>query len=230
MDLIVLHLKNLILLKSYNNEKLITFAEYKEAMKEGQKEIYYAIGKNKENVSKLPQMDLVKSKEYDVLILSDDVDEFMIQVLKDYEGISFKSINQGDLDLIDEDEAKKIDELNEEKKTLLENVKNALPNVKDVILSKRLVDSPCCLTADGDLSFEMERVLKAQHHDIKADRILELNPNHPIFVKLEATYNIDKELADKYTNILYTQALLQEGILPDDPQEFANNLCDLLLK
>ena len=154
----------------------------------------------------------------------------MIQVLKDYEGINFKSINQGDLDLIDEEESKKIDELKEEKKSLLENVKNALPNVKDVVLSKRLVDSPCCLTADGDVSFEMERVLKAQHHDIKADRILELNPNHPVFTKLEATYNIDKELADKYTNILYTQALLQEGILPDDPQEFAKNLCDLLLK
>ena len=223
-------LKDLVLLKSYNEDKLITFAEYKEAMKEGQKEIYYAIGKTKEAVSKLPQMDLVKSKEYDVLILSDDVDEFMIQVLKNYEDINFKSINQGDLDLIDEEESKKIDELKEEKKTLLENVKNALPNVKDVILSKRLVDSPCCLTADGDVSFEMERVLKAQHHDIKADRILELNPNHPVFTKLEATYNIDKELADKYTNILYTQALLQEGILPDDPQEFAKNLCDLLLK
>lgn len=223
-------LKDLVLLKSYNEDKLITFAEYKEAMKEGQKEIYYAIGKTKEAVSKLPQMDLVKAREYDVLVLSDDVDEFMIQVLKDYEGINFKSINQGDLDLIDEEESKKIDELKEEKKSLLENVKNALPNVKDVVLSKRLVDSPCCLTADGDVSFEMERVLKAQHHDIKADRILELNPNHPVFTKLEATYNIDKELADKYTNILYTQALLQEGILPDDPQEFAKNLCDLLLK
>ncbi|MBQ9124308.1 MAG: molecular chaperone HtpG [Acholeplasmatales bacterium] len=223
-------LKDLVLLKSYNADKLITFAEYKEAMKEGQKEIYYAIGKTKEAVSKLPQMDLVKAREYDVLVLSDDVDEFMIQVLKDYEGINFKSINQGDLDLIDEEESKKIDELKEEKKSLLENVKNALPNVKDVVLSKRLVDSPCCLTADGDVSFEMERVLKAQHHDIKADRILELNPNHPVFTKLEATYNIDKELADKYTNILYTQALLQEGILPDDPQEFAKNLCDLLLK
>ena len=223
-------LKDLVLLKSYNADKLITFAEYKEAMKEGQKEIYYAIGKTKEAVSKLPQMDLVKAREYDVLVLSDDVNEFMIQVLKDYEGINFKSINQGDLDLIDEEESKKIDELKEEKKSLLENVKNALPNVKDVVLSKRLVDSPCCLTADGDVSFEMERVLKAQHHDIKADRILELNPNHPVFTKLEATYNIDKELADKYTNILYTQALLQEGILPDDPQEFAKNLCDLLLK
>ncbi len=224
-------LKDLIILNSFNQEKRITFSEYKEAMAEGQKAIYYATGKDKDSVSKLPQMDLVKAKGYDVLILSDDVDEFMLQILKSYDDLEFKSINSGDLDLIDEEEAKKIDELKEEKKDLLENVKNALPDVKNVILSKRLVDAACCVSTEGEISFEMERVLKAQNHsNVKAERVLELNPNHPVFTKLEATYNIDKDLADRYAKLLYTQALLVEGILPENPQEFAKDICELLIK
>ena len=223
-------LKDLIIFNSYNTEKPITFSEYVEAMKEGQKDIYYAIGKDKASVEKLPQMDLVKSKGYDVLILADDVDEFMIQVLKKYNDHDFKSINSGDLGLIDEEESKKIDELKETKKSLLESVKASLPGVKDVILSKRLVDAPCCLASDGEISFEMERVLKQQHSEVKADRILELNPNHPVFKKLEDAYDTSKELGDKYSNILYADALLQEGILPDDPKAFGEALCELLLK
>ncbi len=223
-------LKDLIIFNSYNTEKPITFSEYVEAMKEGQKDIYYAIGKDKAFVEKLPQMDLVKSKGYDVLILADDVDEFMIQVLKKYNDHDFKSINSGDLGLIDEEESKKIDELKETKKSLLESVKASLPGVKDVILSKRLVDAPCCLASDGEISFEMERVLKQQHSEVKADRILELNPNHPVFKKLEDAYDTSKELGDKYSNILYADALLQEGILPDDPKAFGEALCELLLK
>ena len=223
-------LKDLIIFNSYNTDKPITFSEYVEAMKEGQKDIYYAIGKNKEVVEKLPQMDLVKSKGYDVLILSDDVDEFMIQVLKNYNDHNFKSINSQDLDLIDEEESKKIDELKETKKSLLEKVKEALPGVKDVVLSKRLVDAPCCLASDGEISFEMERVLKQQHSEVKAERILELNPNHNVFNKLEEAYDNDKALGDKYARLLYTNALLQEGILPDDPKAFSEALCELLLK
>ena len=136
-------LKDLIILSSLNKDKRISFAEYKEAMVEGQKEIYYAVGKDKEAVLKLPQMDLIKNKGYDVLILADDVDEFMLQVLTEYDGVKFKSINQGDLDLIDKDQAKKIDELKEEKKDILEDLKKALPECKDVIFSKRLVEAPC---------------------------------------------------------------------------------------
>ena len=223
-------LKDLVILDSYNEDKKITFAEYKEAMKEGQKAIYYASGKDKAAVERLPQMDLIKSKGYDVLILSDDVDEFMIQVLKDYDSVEFKSINQGDLDLISEEDSKKADELKEAKKDLLENVKTALNDVKDVIISKRLVDAPCCLSSEGGLSFEMERVLKQQNHEVKADRILELNPNHPVFNKLEEAYDFDKSLGDKYAKILYAQALLMEGILPDNPQELSKDICELLIK
>ena len=224
-------LKDLIILNSLNEEKRITFAEYKEKMVEGQKEIYYAIGKDKESVLNLPQMDLIKNKGYDVLILADDVDEFMIQMLGEYDEVKFKSINQGDLDLIDEEESKKIDELKETKKDLLESIKTNLPEVKEVILSKRLVDAPCCLSAGEGLSFEMERVLQAQNPNraIKAERILEINPNHEVFKAIEKAYEADSESVNKYANILYTQALLMEGILPSNPKEFANILSELMI-
>ncbi len=224
-------LKDLIILSSLNKDKRISFAEYKEAMVEGQKEIYYAVGKDKEAVLKLPQMDLIKNKGYDVLILADDVDEFMLQVLTEYDGVKFKSINQGDLDLIDEDQAKKIDELKEEKKDILEDLKKALPECKDVIFSKRLVEAPCCLTAAEGLSFEMERVLAAQHQGrgMKAERILEINPSHRVFQAMEKAYEADKDCLEKYAKLLYTQALLMEGILPTDPKEFSESLCELMI-
>ena len=223
-------LKDLIILLSFNQDKKITFAEYKEAMPEGQKEIYYAVGKDKNSVLNLPQMDLIKNKGYDVLILSDDVDEFMIQVLSEYDGVKFKSINQGDLDLIDEEESKKIDELKETKKDLISDLKNVLPECKDVVLSKRLTDAPCCLTAAEGLSFEMERVLSRQNDkELKAERILEINPNHEVFKAIEKAYENNKESLAKYANLLYTQALLMEGILPTDPKDFSNTLCELMI-
>lgn len=224
-------LKDLIILPSINQEKKITFQEYRDAMKEGQKEIYYAVGKDKAAVLNLPQMDLIKKQEYDVLVLTDDVDEFMIQILGEYDGVKFKSINQGDLDLIDEEEAKKIDELKETKKDILEEIKNVLPECKDVVFSKRLVDAPCCLTASEGLSFEMEKVLAAQggNQMAKAERILELNPNHAVFKAMEDCFNSDKESFTKYAKILYAQACLMEGILPTDPKDLSNTLCELIL-
>ena len=223
-------LKDLILLQSFNDEKNITLLEYKEAMKEGQKAIYYAIGKDKASVDRLPQMDLVKSCGYDVLILSDDVDEFMLNVLKDYEGLELKSINSDDLDLIDEDKSKEIDNLQNEKKDMLDAIKNIASSLESVILSKRLVDAPCCVSTIGEVTFEMERVLKAQNKDIKAQRVLELNPNHPIFAKLEELHSSNSPLLEKYVNILYAEALLQEGILPDDPKALGNAINELLMK
>lgn len=223
-------LKDLVILKSLNQDKQITFSEYLDQMPDEQKAIYYAAGKDKEAILKLPQMDLIKEKGYDVLILSDDIDEFMIQVLKEYEGKQFKSITNEDLDLISDEEKDKINNLNEEKKDLLTKIKETLTDAKDVVISKRLVDAACCLSTDGAISFEMERVLKAQHHDVKADRILELNPNHPVFAKIEEYYNSDEALANKYVKLLYNQALLSEGIIPEDIKEFSKDICDLMLK
>ena len=223
-------LKDLILLRSFNDDKLITFAEYKEKMPEDQKAIYYAVAKDKASAEKLPQMEMVKSKGYDVLILADDVDEFMINVLKEYDEKQFKSINKDDLELLNEEESKKIDEMKEEKKDLLESIKSAIPSAKDVVLSKRLVDAACCVSSTGEITFEMERVLKSQNKDVKADRVFEINPNHAVFGKIEEAYKDNKELGDKLVNILYNEALLQEGILPDDPKAFANAITDLILK
>ena len=223
-------LKDLILLRSFNDDKLITFAEYKEKMTEDQKAIYYAVAKDKASAEKLPQMEMVKSKGYDVLILADDVDEFMINVLKEYDKKQFKSINKDDLELLNEEESKKIDEMKEEKKDLLASIKSAIPSAKDVVLSKRLVDAACCVSSTGEITFEMERVLKSQNKDVKADRVFEINPNHAVFGKIEEAYKDNKELGDKLVNILYNEALLQEGILPDDPKAFANAITDLILK
>ena len=225
-------LKDLILLNSYNEDKLISFAEYKEKAKEDQKAIYYAVAKNKAKASELPQIKLVLDKGYDVLILSDDVDEFMIQVLKEYEGLEFKSINKDDLNLIDEEESKKIDELKEENKDLLASIKESIADCSEVILSKRLVDAPCCVSSKGEISFEMERVLKTQNNnqDIKAERVFEINPNHEIFNVIKDAYQNDKDYASKIVNVLYSQSLLQEGIVPSNVKDVQNNLIDILLK
>lgn len=223
-------LKDLILLRSYNEDKLITFGEYVEKMKEDQKAIYYVVAKDKESASKLPQMDLLTSKGYDVLILSDDVDEFMIQVIKDYNEKEFKSVNKDDLDLLDKEETKKIDKLSKDKKDLLEKIKTDLGSVESVKLSKRLVDAPACVSTEGEITFEMERVLKSQNHEVKAQRVFELNPNHELFSVIEKKYEESPEDAKKLVNILYANALLEEGVIPDDPKAFRNNITELLLK
>ena len=225
-------LKDLILLNSYNEDKLISFAEYKEKAKEDQKAIYYAVAKNKEKASLLPQIKLVLQKGYDVLILSDDVDEFMLQVLKEYEGLEFKSINKDDLNLIDEEESKKIDELKEENKDLLNTIKESISDCSEVVLSKRLVDDPCCVSSKGEISFEMERVLRNQNNngDVKAERVFELNPNHELFNVIKDAYNNDKEYASKIVNVLYANSLLQEGIVPENTKNIQNDIVDILLK
>ncbi len=168
-------LKDLILLYSLNQDKYITFAEYKEKMLEGQKEIYFVSGKTKEQALNLPQMSLLKKKEYDVLLLEDDVDEFMLQTLANYDEVPFKSINQGDLNLLDEEENKKIEEIATSNKELLDYLKESLKDeVSDVVLSKRLVDSACCISSKDGLSLEMEQVLAKQDGYAKAEKVLEL--------------------------------------------------------
>lgn len=224
-------LEDLIILESLNENKNITFAEYKEKMQENQKNIYFVSGKTREQALNLPQMSLLKKKNYDVLILKDDVDEFMLQVMKNYKDIEFKSINQGDLNLLDEEDAKKIDTLNEENKDLLTAIKECLKDdVSDVILSKRLVDGAVCLSSKDGLSIEMEKILKEQDSFAKAERVLELNPNHPIFAKLKELFAADKNSINDYASLLYDQALIIEGLQPKDPVKFANKVSELLLK
>ena len=226
-------LQDLILFKTTNGDDYLTLNEYVESMAEGQECIYYASSKSKEAVIAMPQMDLVKAKGYNVLILTDEIDEFMLQVMMEYKGKKFKSISQGDLDLIDENEEKKIKELTEDKKSILDSLKEALKeDVIDVVLSKRLTESPVCLVSGDGLSFEMEKVLDRMPNakDVKANKILEINPKHKLFEALERLFNDNDPMFKDYAELLYSQALLIEGFKLKDPVKFSNKMCELMIK
>ena len=225
-------LEDLILFTTINKDKSSTLAEYVEAMPEGQKDIYFASAKDKDAVLKLPQIEILKKKGYDVLVLTDHVDEFMLQVMNSYKEHNFKSISQGDLDLVDEEEAKALDKVKDDNKELFDAIKAALPEVKDVIVSKRLTDSPVCLRAGDSLSFEMEKVLN-QMPDAqgeKAGRILEINPDHDLFKSLQSVYEKEPVKIDEYASILFDQALLIAGFSIDDPVEFSNKITKLMIE
>ena len=226
-------LKDLILYRTLNEENYITLKEYVEKMKEGQEFIYYASGKTKEAVMALPQLDLVKKQGYDVLILTDDVDEFLITILSEYDGKKFKSINQGDLGLLSKEEEEKFDSLKEEKKPILEKLKEYLKEeVDDVILSKTLSESPVCLVSGEGLSFEMEKVIERMPNNekVKAKRILEINPRHELFKAIEKVYQSDDTELSDYAHLLYNQALLIEGLPIKDPVDFSNKMVNLMIK
>lgn len=226
-------LQDLLLYKTIKDDSYISLREYVDAMPEGQDHIYFASGKTKEQVLALPQMDLVKKQGYNVLVLVDEVDEFVLQVMRDYDKKEFKSINQGELDLLDEKEKEKIEQLAEDKKSLLERLKEVLKDeVSDVVLSKRLTDSPVCLVSEDGLSFEMEKYIATlpSEEKVKATKVLEINPNHALFKTIEKLFNDnDDDLAD-YAKLLYSQALLIEGFKLDDPVEFSNKMTELMIK
>ena len=226
-------LKDLVLYHSIKEDKFITLKQYKEAMKEKQEFIYYATGKSKTSIKAMPQMDMMKKFDYDVLIFSDDIDEFAIQILNDYDGIKFKSIASENLDLLDQEEDKKLDELKENKKSLIDKIKEILKDqVDDVVFSKRLVDSPVCLVSGEGLSLEMEKVLNnlPNSSDVKAKRILEINPNHELYKAIETIFEKDEKELDDYASVLYNQALLIEGMPLKNPLDFSNKICKLMIK
>ncbi|MBP5408337.1 MAG: molecular chaperone HtpG [Bacilli bacterium] len=227
-------LKDLIIYHTTNQEKMISLKEYVEAMPKDQKVIYYASAKTKEQVLAMPQMDLIKKHNYDVLVLPDDVDEFLIQILREYDGHKFQSVNQGDLDLLDKDEEEKIKELNTQKKPLLDAMKEALKDeVSDVVISKRLTDSAVCLVSTDGVSFEMEKVLNQMPNangDVKAGKVLELNPNHELFKAIEEIYIKEPQEIANLSDLLYNQALLVEGFSIKNPVEFSKKMCDLIIK
>lgn len=225
-------LKDLILFRSLKEDKMITLAEYVKNIKEGQKDIYYASGTSIEAVKSLPQLDMVKSYDYDVLVLTDDVDEFMMNILVEYSELKFKSINQGDLDLLNEEDKKSLENLKEEKKPLLDKLKEILKDeCSDVVISKRLTDSPVCLVSGEGVSFEMEKVLAnmPNNQNIQASRILEINPNHDLFKAIEFVDANKEELLNDYAQLLFNQALLIEGLQIKDPVGFSNKMCKLMV-
>ncbi len=226
-------LKDLVLWKSSYEDKYTSLKEYVERMKEDQKYIYYAAKENQEMISMLPQMERLKDKGYEVLYFTDDIDEFAIRVLMNYDEKEFKSITQGDLDIESEEEKKEKEEIATENKSLLEGLSGALSEkVKEVRLSSHLKTHPVCLVADDGISMEMEKVL-AQNPDgsgVKATRILELNPNHAIFKLLQDTHESDQDKVKEYAELLYDQALLIEGLDIENPVDYANKICELMIK
>ena len=228
-------LQDLLLFYSSKEQKLVTLDEYINRMEEGQESIYFMSGDSVDKIDKLPQCALVKEKGYEILYLTDNVDEFVMQTLNTYKEKKFKNISQGDLDLASEDEKKELEAKAEENKDLLTHIKEALKDqVKEVKISARLIDDPVCLSTEEGLSFEMEKVLSAMPegnpYGMKAPRILEINPKHEIFKALQAVYQKDPDAVSDYADLLYQQALLIEGFPIDDPMEFSRKICAFMVK
>lgn len=224
-------LKDLILFYSSSEKKLVSLDEYAKRMKEEQKYIYYACGEDTAKIDKLPQTELVKEKGYEILYLTEDVDEFVIKILGSYEEKEFKSVSASDLGLESEEEAKAEKETKEENKDLFDFMKEALGDkVKEVKASTRLKSHPVCISSVGEVSLEMEKVLNAMPNNqkIHADRSLEINISHPVFETIKTLYQTDKEKLKKYTGVLYDSALLIEGLPIEDPVAFSNHVCDLI--
>lgn len=226
-------LKDLILFKSSKEDKYVSLKEYVERKPEDQKVIYYVTGDSIEDIKKSPQMEKLIEKEIEVLYFMEDVDEFAITMMRAYNDIEFKSVNKGDFDLESEEEKKVIEEKTKENKSLLDAMKDSLTNyVTDVRVSSRLVNNPVCLVSDDGLSIEMEKVLSQSPNNMgmKANKILEINPNHEIFETLVNVYESDPELIKEYAKVLYDQALLIEGLPIENPIDYSNKVIDLMIK
>lgn len=221
-------LEDLLMFYSSKEKKMVTLDEYVSRMKEDQKYIYYASGDSIDRIDKMPQTELLKEQDYEILYFTDDIDEFAIRMMNKYKDKEFKSVSSGDLGIEEKKEEK---EEAKEDKEIFEFMKETLADkVKDVRPSKRLKNHPVCLATDGDVTIEMEKILNALPNDqeIKAERILEINVNHDVFKTLKTAFEKDKEKLKIYTNVLYNQALLIEGLSISDPVEFTNDVCKLI--
>ena len=224
-------LKDLVLFTSSAEKKLTTLKEYVSRMKPEQKYIYYGCGETVERILGLPQAEALQEKGYEMLCLMDNVDEFALRMLMKYDDKEFRNISADDLELESAEEKEKTQALAEENKDLLAFVKDALGDkVKDVRVSGKLKSHPVCITTDGMISTEMEKVINAMpaQEKIKAQRVLEINGEHPIFQRLQELYAKDKDRLKLYAEVLYDQALLIEGISLEDPSDFSQKLCQLL--
>ncbi|MBY0196996.1 molecular chaperone HtpG [Priestia megaterium] len=224
-------LKDLLLFYSSTEKKLVTLDEYVSRMPEDQKYIYYASGESYDRIEKLPQAELVADKGYEILYFTEDIDEFAIKMLMTYEEKEFKSVSSSDLGI--ESEEEQLNESEEkENKELFNYMKKALAGkVGDVRASKRLKTHPVCLSADGEVTIEMEKILSAMpdNQHVKAEKVLEINVNHDVFASLKEALENDKAKLDLYTNLLYNQALLIEGLSISDPVEFTNDICKIMI-
>ena len=232
-------LQDLVMFHSSTEDKLVTFKEYVDRMKEDQKYIYYAVGESLDKIKKMPQIETLIDRGYEVLLCTEEVDEFALKVIREYDGKEFKSATEEDLGIEQTEEEKKAaEEKNEASKDLLTAIKEALGDkVSDVKLSTRLKSHPVCFSTGEGLSMEMEKVLKQQakamgqddDFGMEAQKVLEINGSHPVFEGLKAAHDAgDDERLKKYAELLYDQAMLIEGMPIDDPVAFSNLICELM--
>lgn len=225
-------LQDLLMFYSSKEKKLVTLDEYVSRMPEDQKYIYYASGESIERIEKLPQTELVADKGYEILYLTDDIDEFAIKMIMSYKEKEFKSVSSGDLGIEPDDKDKEAEADESSNKELFEAMQGILAGkVKSVKASKRLKSHPVCLSTEGELTIEMEKILKSMPNsqDVQADKVLEINMNHEVFQSLKAAHANDQEKLGLYTNLLYNQALLIEGLPVQDPVEFTNSICKIMV-
>lgn len=228
-------LKKLLIFNSTYDDKPTTLSEYVERMQEDQKEIYYVSGEDLESLKKMPQMESVKEKGYEVFFFNERVDEFAIRTLMEFDGKPFKSVTESNLDLENDIEKKILEESEGENKNLLDEIQTSLKEkISKVKLTNRLKSSAVCLVSgENGISFEMEKLMKdlpGGDQSVKAERILEINPSHDLFKALKSVYEKSPEDVKEYADILYNQALLIEGFQLDDPVEFSNKITNLMIK
>ena len=227
-------LQDLLLFTRASDSKLCTLKEYRDAMPESQKYIYYAAGESAQKLALLPQAETVRDKGYDILYLTDDVDEFLMQILHTYDEKEFRSISSDDLGLESDEKKKEITEKAEANKDLFAAMQKALDGkVSEVVLSSKLKSHPVCLSSKGAFTIEMEKVIDAmpnvQQNAPKAQRVLEINGSHPVFNSLTAAFAAgDTKKVENYAKLLYDQALLIEGLSVEDPVAFSNAICELM--
>ena len=225
-------LKDLVMFYSSKHERLVSLKEYVDEMKEGQEKIYYAAGSSISKIDSMPQVEQVKDKDYDLLYLTDYVDEFAITAIQEYEGKKFANVENDSLDLESDEEKEETKKENEANTEMLKAMTEELKEVSDVKFTNRLKKHPVCLKTKGDVSIEMQKVFDAMPNDlgIKAETILEINSKHPIAEKLKKLYKEDKDEFNKYAKILYSEARIIAGLPIDNPTEISNLICEVISK
>lgn len=227
------NLKDLLMFHSSTENKLVTLDEYVDRMKEGQDKIYYACGETVDKIELLPQVEAVKEKGYEILYLTENIDEFVVQVLMEHKEKKFINVCANDVDLDTDEEKEALKKENEENKEMFTLMKETIgEGVQEVRFTHRLKNHPVCLTSEGALSVEMEKVINSMPNDqkVKAQTALEINDSHPIAQKIKELYLNDKEALKKYTQVLYAQARLIEGLPVENPTQISNLICEIIAK
>ena len=227
------NLKDLLMFHSSTENKLVTLDEYVDRIKEGQDKIYYACGETVDKIELLPQVEAVKEKGYEILYLTENIDEFVVQVLMEHKEKKFINVCANDVDLDTDEEKEALKKENEENKDMFTLMKETIgEGVQEVRFTHRLKNHPVCLTSEGALSVEMEKVINSMPNDqkVKAQTALEINDSHPIAQKIKDLYENDKEELKKYTQVLYAQARLIEGLPVENPTQISNLICEIIAK